>query len=68
MSTVEEILKYNISSSYHDEAEAAIKLSEKTKAISFAKWLSSNGYMQYDEPNRWISQTVSGNRVFSTEE
>lgn len=40
----------------------------KEKAIAFAEWLSGNGYQQYDGADRWISQEVSGNSVFTTEQ
>ncbi len=41
---------------------------KEQSAIKFAKWLSGNGYVQYDEVDRWISQETSGNTVFTTKQ
>lgn len=49
-------------------AKSAILKAGKEMAVLFGKWISSNGYQQYDEPDRWISQEVSGNTVFTTEQ
>lgn len=62
--------RYIFSDSFvsNKSALAAINTAKKETSIAFAKWLSGEGYQQYDEPDRWISQEVSGNTVFTTEQ
>lgn len=46
----------------------AINKAMKYSSIEFAKWLSGEGYSEYDSTDRWISQETSGNKVFTTQQ